>query len=62
MTPREGEIGLWLSEGKTNPEIAAITGISPRTGEKHVENILAKLGAENRTIAAVMLARFRKGG
>jgi DNA-binding CsgD family transcriptional regulator len=62
LTTREGEIALWLSEGKTNPEIAAITGISPRTVEKHVENILAKLGAENRTIAAVMLARFRKGG
>jgi DNA-binding CsgD family transcriptional regulator len=61
LTDREGEIGLWLSEGKTNTEIASIIGISPRTVEKHVENILAKLGAENRTTAAVMIARFRKG-
>jgi DNA-binding CsgD family transcriptional regulator len=60
LTTREGEIGLWLSEGKSNPEIASITGISARTVEKHVENILAKLGVENRTSAAVMIASARK--
>lgn len=60
LTTREAEIGIWLSEGKSNPEIASITGISPRTVEKHVEKILAKLGAENRTIAAVMIASARK--
>jgi len=60
LTTREAEIGVWLSEGKSNPEIASLTGISPRTVEKHVEKILAKLGAENRTIAAVMIARTKK--
>lgn len=57
LTPREAEIGIWLAEGKTNPEIAAILGVSPRTIEKHMEKILSKLGAENRTTAAVMIAK-----
>ena len=61
LTTREAEIGLWLSEGKSNPEIASITGISPRTVEKHVENILAKLSVENRTTAAVIISRAKKG-
>jgi DNA-binding CsgD family transcriptional regulator len=56
LTFREAEIGLWLAEGKSNPEIAAILGLSPRTVEKHVENILAKLKVENRTAAAVLIA------
>ena len=60
LTPREAEIGLWLAEGKTNPEIASITGISPRTVEKHVENILGKLGVENRTAAAVLMSNAKK--
>jgi DNA-binding NarL/FixJ family response regulator len=32
---------------------------NPRTIEKHVERILAKLGATNRTIAALIAARAR---
>ena len=56
LTPRESEIAIWLAEGKANPEIAAILGPSPRTIEKHVERILAKLGVENRTTAAVIIA------
>jgi DNA-binding CsgD family transcriptional regulator len=59
LTAREAEISLWLAEGKTNPEIASITGISPRTVEKHVEKILGKLGVENRTSAAVVIASAR---
>jgi DNA-binding NarL/FixJ family response regulator len=31
--------------------------VSPRTIEKHVERILAKLGATNRTVAALLAAR-----
>jgi DNA-binding CsgD family transcriptional regulator len=61
LTFREAEIGLWLAEGKTNPEIAAILGLSPRTVEKHVEHILVKLGIENRTAAAVLIAASQTG-
>ena len=57
FTPRETEIGRWLAAGKTNPEIAFVLGASARTVEKHVENILEKLGVENRTTAAVVIAK-----
>ena len=48
LTRRESEIALWVKQGKTNREIAAILGISSRTVSKHLENIFAKLHIENR--------------
>ncbi len=51
LTPREAEILFWISEAKTNPEIATILGISPRTVHKHVEHLFAKLGVANRGAA-----------
>jgi len=51
LSGRESEVAHWLAEGKTNPEIALILGLSARTVEKHVEHILAKLGVPNRTLA-----------
>ncbi|WP_305067826.1 LuxR C-terminal-related transcriptional regulator [Luteolibacter marinus] len=51
LTPREGEVFRWLREGKRNAEIGVILGCSPRTVDKHVENILRKTGAETRTAA-----------
>jgi DNA-binding NarL/FixJ family response regulator len=56
LTPRETEVAGWLSQGKTNPEIAIILQTRPRTIEKHMEKILEKLGVENRTAAAMMIA------
>jgi DNA-binding CsgD family transcriptional regulator len=44
----------WLSKGKTNRDIAQILGLSPRTVDKHLEQIYAKLGVENRTAAAAI--------
>src|SRR3974377_2543274 len=52
LTTREAEVLLWLSKGKTNRDIAQILGLSPRTVDKHLEQIYAKLGVENRTAAA----------
>src|SRR5690348_8137674 len=59
LTAREIEVGRWLSCGKTNREIAILLHASPRTIDKHVEHILAKLRVENRTTAAVMLTTQR---
>ena len=55
LTTREGEVLSWLSKGKTNRDIAQILGLSPRTVDKHLEQIYAKLGVENRTAAAATI-------
>jgi DNA-binding NarL/FixJ family response regulator len=54
LTTREGEVLQWLSKGKTNRDIAQILGLSPRTVDKHLEQIYSKLGVENRTAAATI--------
>ena len=62
LTTREGEVLSWLSKGKTNRDIAQILGLSPRTIDKHLEQIYSKLGVENRTAAAAIAvnAKHRK--
>ena len=52
LTPREADVLLWVSKGKSNRDIGEILGLSPRTVNKHLEQIYAKLGVENRTAAA----------
>ena len=52
LTRREAEVLLWIAQGKTNREIGLILDISPRTVNKHLEQIFQKIGAENRTTAA----------
>jgi DNA-binding NarL/FixJ family response regulator len=57
LTAREGEVLSWLSKGKSNRDIADILGLSPRTVDKHLEQIYAKLGVENRTAAAAIAVK-----
>ncbi|WP_446816475.1 response regulator [Marinomonas sp.] len=52
LTERESEVLHWLANGKTNRDIAQILDMSPRTVNKHLEQIFPKLGVENRTAAA----------
>jgi DNA-binding CsgD family transcriptional regulator len=59
LTPREREVLDWVAAGKTNRDIAAILGASPRTVEKHLERIYEKLGVETRTAAAMRAQRVR---
>lgn len=53
LTRREVEVLRWIAEGKRDSEIATILGISPRTVNKHVEHLFAKLEVETRTAAAI---------
>ena len=53
LTTREHEILQWVREGKRDPEIAIILGISLRTVNHHMANIRRKLGVETRTAAAM---------
>lgn len=57
LTSREAEVLLWLSRGKTNRDIGAILDISPRTVNKHLEQVFIKLGVENRAAAAAAAVR-----
>ncbi|MBU2985148.1 response regulator [Saccharophagus degradans] len=54
ITKRESDVFLWLAKGKTNREIAQIIDISPRTVNKHLEQLFKKLAVDNRTTAAAM--------
>ncbi|HTI72496.1 MAG TPA: response regulator transcription factor [Candidatus Limnocylindria bacterium] len=53
LTPRAAETLLWLAQGKTNPDIASILGITESTVKKHVQEIFEKLGVETRGAATV---------
>jgi DNA-binding CsgD family transcriptional regulator len=54
LTPREQEVLAGIAAGWTNKQIAARLGISDRTVQFHVGNVLGKLGAASRTEAAVL--------
>jgi len=47
LSPREGEILYWASQGKTYHEIALILGIKTRTVKFHIGNAVRKLGVTN---------------
>ena len=57
ITKRESQVLYWLSFGKTNWEIAQILDMSPRTVNKHLEQIYRKLEVDNRTSAVSMSIR-----
>lgn len=51
LSEREVEILHWVREGKSNHEIGMVLSISPLTVKNHIQRILRKLGATNRTQA-----------
>ena len=53
LTPRELEVLRLLSHGQTNPQIAKRLFMAVGTVKVHVQHILSKLGAADRTDAAV---------
>jgi HD-GYP domain-containing protein (c-di-GMP phosphodiesterase class II) len=55
LTDREVEVLRHASVAKTNPEIAAILGISTRTVQNHLSNAYEKLGVSSRAGAALFL-------
>lgn len=61
LTAREAEVLLWTARGKANRDIGQILGLSPRTVNKHLEQIYSKLGVENRTSAAALALRALAG-
>jgi DNA-binding NarL/FixJ family response regulator len=57
LTPREVDVLLRLAEGLTNKEIGAQLKIAEDTVKKHVQSIIAKLRAADRTQAAIIAYR-----
>jgi DNA-binding CsgD family transcriptional regulator len=55
LSSREVEIAGLVAGGLMNREIAQLLQISPRTVERHISNVLAKLGLRNRTELATSM-------
>lgn len=62
LSPREAEIAEYVARGASNPEIAAALFLSRKTIERHISNILAKLGVRNRTELAGLIGGEGPGG
>lgn len=60
LTEREHEIAVLIAQGKSNREIAVKLVISPKTTERHVANILSKLGFNSRSQIAAWIAARRE--
>ncbi|MDR7588192.1 MAG: LuxR C-terminal-related transcriptional regulator, partial [Armatimonadota bacterium] len=62
LTRRETEIAQRIATGQTNRQIASALGISERTVDTHVQNMLNRLGLDRRTqIAAWATANLITG-
>ncbi len=57
LTARESQVALLLAEGLSNKEIATALDISEPTVKKHVGQVLAKLGLQDRLQAGLYVAR-----
>ncbi|MCB8882208.1 response regulator transcription factor [Acidisoma cellulosilytica] len=58
LTPRETEVLGLIRQGKPNKLIAHALNLSPSTTKIHVRNVMHKLGATNRTQAAIEALRY----
>ena len=54
LSTREREVLALVAAGHSTPRIAALLFLSPRTVDKHLEKVRAKLGARTRAQAAAM--------
>jgi DNA-binding NarL/FixJ family response regulator len=57
LTPREREVLGHIAAGRSNREIASALHVSEKTVKAHVSSVLAKLGVQDRTQAAVLAVR-----
>jgi DNA-binding CsgD family transcriptional regulator len=58
LSCRQREVLNWLKQGKSSWDMSVILGISKRTVDFHVYNVIQKLGATNRTQAVAVATRL----
>lgn len=61
ISPREAEVLLWVAQGKSNADIAAILDLSLATVKRHVLHIFEKIGVENRSSAVLRSLEVLQG-
>lgn len=54
LTPREAEVLLWVTQGKSNGDVAVILGISEKTAKQHLGTCFQKMGVESRNAASML--------
>ena len=59
LTPQEKKILVLIAEGLTNRQIGERMFLAEKTVKNHVTSVLAKLGVERRTQAAVLASKLR---
>ena len=52
LTEREAEALRWIALGRSGPAAAKLMGVSPRTVDKHLQHVYAKLGVASGSEAA----------
>ena len=57
LTAREREVLAELAQGRSNREIARALHVAEKTVKAHVSSVLAKLGVQDRTQAALFAVR-----
>lgn len=55
LTPRQRQIMALVARGASDKEIGGVLSISTATAQKHVTNLLRRLGAPNRAAAVAMV-------
>jgi DNA-binding NarL/FixJ family response regulator len=60
LTGREREVLAEIAQGRSNREIARALSVSEKTVKTHVSSVLAKLGVQDRTQAALLAVRAQE--
>ncbi|MBX7210013.1 MAG: response regulator transcription factor [Verrucomicrobiaceae bacterium] len=61
LTPRESEVLVWVAQGKSNADVAAILGMSDKTVKHHLGVCFQKMGVESRNAASLVALETLSG-